>query len=184
MKKSKKNYAIIVLVVLLLAIAIGYAAFSSTLTINGTAIGTGSWDVKFTETGLYGSDGTTTADIAYGSATIGDEGTTITATVNLKYPGDGVLLKAVVKNAGKTDAVLKKFTITGADNDLEVTKATSGPADGETLAANGGTCTATFLVKWKTDSTATDLGKKTFTIKYEYEQNPAPVNFTGTPSHT
>ena len=50
MKKSKKSSAIIILIVLLLSIAIGYAAFSSNLTINGTAIGTGSWDVKFTDT--------------------------------------------------------------------------------------------------------------------------------------
>ena len=70
MKKSKKNSAIIVLIVLLLAIAIGYAAFSSTLTINGTATGTGSWDVKFTDTALLQADGTSPADSKYGSATM------------------------------------------------------------------------------------------------------------------
>lgn len=187
MKKSKKNSAIIVLIVLLLALAIGYAAFSSTLTINGTATGTGSWDVKFTSTGLFAADGTTPADAKYGSATIGKttvDGDTITAEVNLAYPGDGVLLKAVVTNSGKTAAKLKGFTITGADADLEVTQSGDGPTVDEPLAANGGTCTATFLVKWKTTSTATDLGTKKFTITYEYEQDPAAVEFTGTPSHT
>lgn len=186
MKKSKKNSAIIVLIVLLLALAIGYAAFSSTLTINGTATGTGSWNVKFTEAKLLQSDGTT-EDTTHGSATITtttDASDTITATVNLAYPGDGVLLKAVVTNGGKTAAKLKGFTIKGADADLEVTQSGDGPTVDEPLAANGGTCTATFLVKWKTTSTATDLGTKKFTITYEYEQDPAAVEFTGTPSHT
>ena len=187
MKKTKKNGAIIVLIVLLLALAVGYAAFSSTLTINGTATGTGSWDVKFTDAGLYKADGTTPADSKYGSATIGKttvDGDTITATVNLAYPGDGVLLKAVVTNNGKTEAKLKNFTITNNSADLEVTKADDGPANDEVLAANGGTCTATFLVKWKTDSTATKLDATSFTITYNYSQNPDPVDFTGTPSHT
>lgn len=186
MKKSKKSSAIIILIVLLLSIAIGYAAFSSNLTINGTAIGTGSWDVKFTDTALLAADGTTPAEAKYGSATIGktaNDGDTITATVNLAYPGDGVLLKAVVTNNGKTAAKLKGFTINGADADLEITQEETGPTVNEILAANGGTCTATFLVKWKTDSTATDLGTKSFEITYQYEQEPEPVNFTGTPSH-
>ena len=38
MKKTKRNSLIIVLVVVLLALAIGYAAFSSTLTINGNQV--------------------------------------------------------------------------------------------------------------------------------------------------
>ena len=53
MKKSKKrNYAIIVLLILLIAIAVGYAAFSSELTINGSASTTANWDVEFTDAKL------------------------------------------------------------------------------------------------------------------------------------
>ena len=49
MAKSKKNYLVIVLVVALVSLAVGYAAFSQNLTISGTATGTTTWDVKFTD---------------------------------------------------------------------------------------------------------------------------------------
>ena len=179
MKKSKKSKAIIVLIVLLLALAIGYAAFSSTLTINGTATGTGTWDVKFQSATLKNSEGTT--DSTHGTATIsGSNSETITATINLAYPGDGVILEAVVGNNGNTPAKLEKFSIDGPESeDIEITQA--APSTNEKLPA-GGTCTAQFAIKWKADSTATDLGEQTFTITYEYTQDTTEVNLT--PSHT
>lgn len=186
MKRTKKNNTIIVLIVLLLALSIGYAAFSSTLTINGTATGTGSWDVKFTQATLLAADGTSSADSKYGSASIvttTNEADTVDVAVNLAYPGDGVLLGVAVTNSGKTAAKLKGFTIEGATTDLIIQAADGGPTQNEVLAANGGTCTATFLVKWADDSNLTDLGTKNFKITYQYEQDPEPVNFTGIPQH-
>lgn len=47
MKKTKKNYLIIALIVILLTLAVGYAAFSGTLTISGTATANGTWDIHF-----------------------------------------------------------------------------------------------------------------------------------------
>jgi len=49
MKKTKRNNVLIVLVVLLLALAVGYAAFQQVLTISGTATAAGNWDVKFVD---------------------------------------------------------------------------------------------------------------------------------------
>ena len=46
MKNKKRNYVIVVLVVLLLALAVGYAAFSDTLTISGTANAKGTFDME------------------------------------------------------------------------------------------------------------------------------------------
>ena len=43
---SKKNYFIVMLIVLLLALAVGYAAFSDTLTISGTANASGTFDLQ------------------------------------------------------------------------------------------------------------------------------------------
>ena len=57
MKKSKKGYVIIALIVILIAIAVGYAAFSDTLTISGTATGAGTWSVVFTEAQLLDDTG-------------------------------------------------------------------------------------------------------------------------------
>lgn len=189
MKKSKKNYAIIALVVILIAIAIGYAAFTATLTIKGTVSGTGTWDVHFKSARLVDANGDPVNETEYGKVTLskveanatGND--TITATITLNHPGDGVLLEAVVENSGSIPAKLTDFTIENANDDLEVTKAnTALVPNTEKLASDGGKCTATFLVKWKVDSTATTLKNKTFTITYNYEQDT--TEFTGTPSHT
>lgn len=182
MRKTKKSHVIIVLIVLLLALAIGYAAFSSTLTINGTATGTGTWDVKFKSATLKNAEGET--DSSHGTATIsGSNSETITATINLAYPGDGVILEAVVVNNGNTPAKLvDNLRIDGPESaDVEVIQSSAGPTADEELPA-GGTCTAQFAIKWKADSTATDLGEQTFTITYEYEQNTEEVVLN--PTHT
>lgn len=179
MRKNKKNYVIIVLIVLLLALAIGYAAFSSTLTIDGTVTGTGTWDVKFQSAALKDADGT--ADPKYGTAEVsGDNSETITAEINLAYPGDAVILEAVVINNGNTPAKLENIQITDPESaEIEITE--DAPVVDEVLAP-GGTCTAQFLIKWKADSTVTDLGEQTFTITYEYTQDTTEVNLT--PEHT
>ena len=182
MKKTKKSHAIIILIVLLLALATGYAAFSSTLTINGTAEGTGTWDVHFKSATLKNAEGG--VDSSHGTASLSATTTTndtITATISLAYPGDGVILEAVVENNGNTPAVLKGFNIEGADTDLIITE-TGAPTVDEPLDANGGTCTAQFAVQWNPNSETTDLGEKTFTITYEYEQDTQEVILT--PSHT
>ena len=188
MKKSKKNYAIIALVVILIAIAIGYAAFTATLTIKGTVSGTGTWDVHFKSARLVDANGDPVNETEYGKVTLskveanatGND--TITATITLNHPGDGVLLEAVVENSGSIPAKLTDFTIENANDDLEVTKKVDALVPNtETLASDGGTCTATFLVKWKVDSTATELTNKKFTITYNYTQDT--TEFTGEPSH-
>ena len=69
MKKTKRNSAIIVLLVLIIAIAVGYAAFQTTLTINGTVSSNATWDVKFTDAKLIKGDGTVISNNSLNSAT-------------------------------------------------------------------------------------------------------------------
>lgn len=174
MKKSKKNYAIIALIVILLALAIGYAAFSTQLTINGTVEGTGTWDVHFKSVKLKQADGQD--DTTHGTASFNT--TTATVDVTLAYPGDAVLLEAIVENSGNVPAKLNEFTVTGADKDLIITE-TGAPVKDEQLAANGGTCTSQYVIKWATDSTETSLSK-TFTITFDYKQDTTEINITPT----
>lgn len=172
MKKSKKkNYAIIVLIVLLLALAIGYAAFSATLTINGTATAEATWDVKFTSA---------TLDVAkdHGTATVSADGKTITANITLNYPGDAVKLTAVVTNSGTLPAKLTSFNITNPTN-ADITVTAAQPTTGETLAANGGTCTTEYVIKWAANSEATKISD-TFTVTFNYQQDTTEVNITPT----
>ena len=179
MKKSKKSNAIIILIVLLLALAIGYAAFSSTLTINGTVTASGEWDVRFQSTALKNAEGET--DTSHGTATVGGTNSeTITANITLAYPGDGVLLEAVVVNNGNTPAKLESIDITDpTSSDIIVTE--DVPVVDEDLAV-GATCTAQYFIQWDPNSTATEVDEQTFTVTYTYTQDTEAVDIT--PEHT
>ena len=190
MKKSnKKSRAIIVLVILLLALAVGYAAFQTVLLVDGTATGADvSWNVHFTNaTKLYevANDGSKGAEVTStrGTVTLGTASTsgvshsqTATVTVNLAYPGDEVLLETVIENTGTLDAKLTGFQVTGASNGLIVTSPTNSTitVNSDVIHATNGTCTAQFLVKW--DDTAPSFGDSTnhqqdFDITFTYSQD-------------
>ena len=182
MKKSqKRNYAIIVLIVLLLAMAIGYAVFSSTLTISGTATGSTTWDVRFTNAVLLDASGN--ADTAHG--TVSYTADTVTATgITLSYPGDAVNLRVTITNAGNLPAELTGYTISETNGtngaDITVTPAVAAGTTGEVIAANG-TCTQDFVVKWNANSTH-DSAVKNFTVTFTYQQKTNEVNIA--PAHT
>ena len=184
MKKTRKNSIVIALIVLLLALAVGYAAFSSELTIEGTANALGTWDVKFKSVALKDSEGQT-ANESYGSATItSTEGTKqdkITATINLAYPGDAVMLEATVTNAGNTPAKLTKPVIDGlTSSEITITPAT---VTNEERLEPGEECTIQYAIQWKPDSTVTSIDEQTFTITYEYNQDTTTVDLTPTHTH-
>ena len=87
MKKLRKNSNqkfIALAVVLLLAISIGYAALSTTLSINGTAnIASSSWLVYFTNVEVTGGSVTaTTVPTTSGTST-----TSLTWAVSMDTPG-------------------------------------------------------------------------------------------------
>lgn len=192
MKKSnKKSRAIIVLAILLLALAVGYAAFQTQLLVSGTATGADvRWNVHFTNaTKLYevANDGSKGAEVANtrGTVSLGTASTTgvshsqtATVTVNLDYPGDEVLLETVIENTGTLDAKLTGFQVDGASNGLIVTSPTDDPItiNTDVIHKTNGTCTAQFLVKW--DDTVPSFGASTnhqqaFTITFTYSQDTA-----------
>ena len=195
MKKSnKKNRALIVLVVLLIALAVGYATFQTVLTVSGTATGTFTWNVHFTgDTKLYevtdaGAKGDAITTEARGKVTLGEASTTgqnqaqtATVTVDLKYPGDAVILETVIKNDSTQDAKLTGFNVDGDTNGLIITQPNSATITPNTdkLTAKTGTCTAQFLIKW--DPTADKIGtsgSQTFTIEFTYSQDTTEKSVT------
>ncbi|MBR2009490.1 MAG: hypothetical protein IJ936_05125 [Peptococcaceae bacterium] len=181
MKTKKRNYLIIALIVLLLALAIGYAAFSDSLTISGTANAKGTFDMEFTSAKID----TETAkgiDTANSSATISTDKNTVSVTIkDLAYPGAGTNVTVVAKNNGTVPAKLTGLTFDGIDDaDIEVTFP-DGLAVDEVLQP-GGTCTITFSVKWKKTSELKTEKSLDFSAKLDYSQET--VEFTGTPAHT
>ncbi len=176
MKKSKKNYVLIILVVLLLALAVGYAAFSQLLTLSGTATGTTTWDVKFTDASMNDSN--------HGTADFTDDTVTVNAT--LAYPGDACTVTAEITNEGTLPAKLTKFSLTGTDgtspfSNSDVTvEIPDIETDGTEVIAAGETCPVTIAIKWNTDSEATSVNAS-FKVNFEYLQDTTEVNVS--PNH-
>jgi hypothetical protein len=177
MKKSKKsNYLIVALVVLLLALAVGYAAFSQTLTITGTATAKGSWNVHF-DNFVAPSDDTTSK--------LNTANTELTISTALTQPGDSKEYTVDVVNEGSMTAELTGFTIASTDSTATVSetggtitlgaiKVTISPvsATGTTLAAETGSQTYTITVEWPSsyDTTASVNDELNFSVTLEYAQ--------------
>lgn len=176
MKKSKKNYLIVALIVILLALAVGYAAFTQQLQIIGTATAKGSWDIHFTSESIDVGD-------AENTAVLSNEDHTLTVNVALKKPGDKRTVTVDIVNEGTVDATLKGFTIVAQDGSSQEISATGGVytsgaikmtleqlATGTDLVA-AGSKTYTMTFEWPTDyASETVDDTATFTITFDYEQ--------------
>lgn len=111
-ERGAKIIAVIALLVAVAGLTIGYAAYSSTLTINGTAtVDPADWNVKFAYTSgdrliaeKTGNATETTAPTLTDTAVSGFD-------VVLNAPGDSITYKFSVKNAGTLNATLGTFTM-------------------------------------------------------------------------
>lgn len=130
MDSRNKNILIGGLIAIVLVMAIGYAAFATTLRINGTAKITSSWNVHFdsTKTGGEGvvvkhagiTGGTEPATTKDGQATdVVYSNNNLTATIytGLVQPGDYVEYTFTILNEGslKAKAGTPDLVVTGAD---------------------------------------------------------------------
>lgn len=185
-KKSNQKYLIILLIVFLLALAIGYAAFSDTLTISGTANANGTFDLEFQNATV---DSTVGCDAEGTTATISADKDTLNVVVkDLAYPGAGAKISVDIANVGTIPAKVLSVTptnITGSDN-IKISGLEAITTSHPKIDANG-VCHLTFTVEWDKDSTAeATLAEKTgvsFGLEIEYTQDTTNV-FDGTSSHT
>lgn len=184
-KGTGKKYLIAVLVVFILALAIGYAAFSDTLKITGTANANGTFDLQFQNVTV---DSVVGANVAGTTAKISDDKNTLTVAVkDLAYPGAGAQFTVEIANVGTVPAKVNSVTptnITGSDNikikGLDVITANHPVIDSE------GICTLTFTVVWDPDATGnlTDKEKTGISFNLEINYTQATKNvFNGEASH-
>ena len=181
---SKKSTILVIFLVLLLALAIGYAAFSDRLTISGTANASGKFDLEFTDaSGLVTAKG---VDTDATKATVSADKNTLDVTVkDLSYPGAGAQFKAVIKNVGTVPAKVKAVTptnITGKDA-IKITGLDVITTSHPTIDVNG-TCEINFTVEWDAtkDLTNPDGDDVSFSLVIDYEQDTEA--FSGTASHS
>ena len=185
-KSSNKKYLIILLIVFLLALAVGYAAFSDTLTIAGTANANGTFDLEFQNAVVDSAIG---CDVDGTTATISADKDKLNVVVkDLAYPGAGAQFSVDIVNVGSIPAKVLSVTptnITGSDN-IKISGLDAITTAHPTIDANG-VCSLTFTVEWDADSTAElTADEKTgisFGLEIEYTQDTTDL-FTGTPSHT
>lgn len=106
--KEMKILVVAALIISIVAIGIGFAAFSENLTINGSAsVQTSTWKVKFSELGTATLTGTA-SEVT--KPTLSD--TTIeTYNATFKTPGDSVSYKIKVSNTGSYNAKITTATI-------------------------------------------------------------------------
>ncbi len=170
MRNNHKSTMIAMLLGALVVMAVAYAAFSTALTINGTATISSSWNVQFDSTKTSGTGVIeVTKGLSTGTAPSGgtisysDGNTKATLGATLYQPGDTVVYTLTVKNTGSLAATLGTPTMTATSGGScsgsgtsTVCTSTAGHVEftisnfsKTSLAATNGTATINVTAKFK-----------------------------------
>ena len=198
-ERDKRNYLIIALCAILVIMGVGYASFSSLLTINGTANISNSWCVGFDNTktsdlqitkGL--STGTTpTGSMSYSGTACGTNLVPTSSLVAHFYqPGDQIEYTLTITNKSTVTAAIKSILVDNESVTSNTTKKKGNityvvemPAD-TTLDVNEST-TMKVIAKFQneTDVTGNVNGEtQTIEVKINAEQDDGNGGFTPTPA--
>ena len=162
--RTGRNYIIAGLCMMLVIMAVGYAAFQSQLKISGTSNIASNFIVKITDIESSVVSGTPTDAEA-------PSHTDLTATfhTNLVSPGDSMKYEIRIENQGNIDAVLKTITKTDTSNSAILFE-TSGVNEGDELKA--GESTTMIVTVTYNPAVTTQPGDLNSDLKVElgYEQ--------------
>lgn len=175
--KDSKNLIIGMLCAVVCVMAVAYAGFSTSLTINGTASVTSNWNVAITnvscttQAAAGGQTGQVAEEVGSHTATV--------ATFKMEFvqPGDEATCVITVSNTGSIPAKLNSILATPTGEGpitFTVTPTTADLASRATLAATTGT--ETITVKGVFDSSTTTNQKdatKSITVALGYVQATA-----------
>ena len=165
---SKRQRSIVLgsLIGIMILMAIGYAAFSSQLQINGTSNISSNWDIRITNITSSLSGGASNAtEPTYDN----ENGLTASFSTNLTSPGDYAEYTVEVSNLGDIDATLTNIEISDSNNPAIVFE-TSGIEEGDNL-LQGAKDELIVKVSYS-DSVTSDPENKTsnITVTLIYEQ--------------
>lgn len=172
--RSSKSKIIVGVIAFFLVLSVGYALFSRSLNLSGTAKAEGSFDIifdrveKITEEGSKGATATIEETKKHNLEVVVPE---------LQYPGAYASVDTVIKNVGSVDAVLKGIIVKDVNgneinvdelssDDIEVTF--TGVAKNEVMKPNDEK-KITLMFKWKRES-VNPSSSVTFEITMQYEQ--------------
>ena len=177
MEAKHKNVLIGALLAVVFVMAVGYAAFAQTLTINGSAEITSTWDVQMTSIETTGHTGTG-SDVPYASGTAEDgtrlvNGSTATFKANLLSPSDSVTYTVTIHNGGTINAEVDSISFLQGPNTGAMTYTYTGINEGDVLNAGEDktfTVTVTYNSTVTTQPDPEDLSNSlTMTIDYVQE---------------
>ena len=161
MNKDKRLTILIILIVSLSLVGIGiaFAAFSQTLTINGSAeVEASSWQVVFEGmTNVNTIDAPTTSGTAseVTHPTIKNNSTEIsTYSLSLKTPGDSITYNFKIHNKGDFAANLSSLTISGVNRPASPVSGASLVTDSSIATANASTLAVIEYKFYYTDNNA------------------------------
>ncbi len=162
-KLSKQNKIIVGVLSLFLILIVGYAIFSESINIGGTASASGDFNIIFNSVGTIKEEGSSGA-----TATISSNKKSLTVMVpKLEYPSAYVEVPVVIKNAGSVTAKIVGIETVGLDTtDIKVTY--SGIAQNDRIAANEEK-NIKIKVTWDSASN-TVVDSLTFSVSINYEQ--------------
>lgn len=150
---------------------VAYAAFATTLNINGTTSVAGNWDVhidSITPTLNAGASDKV-------SPTVGSDGLSATFNTDFDYPGASASYDVVITNHGTINAevsTIPSVATVNAAEPVDIDYAINGPSVGDQLGA-GQSVHATVTVRWKSGSTINPTTvSKGATFSYGYIQSP------------
>lgn len=173
-RRIRRNHFYFVIILILFAsIGVGYAALTTSLTINGTTqITSAKWDVHFANVTKGGNS------VGAASATISDDKTTLTVSgITLSSPGAEYEVYVNVVNAGTIDANLYSIIKSGLSPaqqqylSYNVTYAFNEQIKSNDLLKAGSSETLRISIKYNDNkalapSTSQSIGTMTFKLNY------------------
>ena len=164
---EKKNLVMVCLCAAIAIMAVAYAAFSTTLTVDGTIEATGEFAVEYVETGTAVGQQTPTGTI------VKDSATGATLAVKLYTPGDVVTCTIDVENTGNLAAKLVGGHVISNDLTGNTTPIAVTATSPKTQLAAGATDTITVTVKynWTAETQPTSGTSANFKITSSYTQD-------------
>ena len=163
-KRSKINFLVLFLGIIILIMSIGYAIFEEQLNITGLISGNSRFKVYFIDAWIE--------DASRGTAIINTENGAdrVTYNVTLNYPGDKVLIGTKIKNESTVPVKLNDFLITKNDenSDIKIRYISLDP-NTEVMQENE-ICDYEFVVEWNENSSNVNPETVTCEISLDYEQ--------------
>ncbi len=197
-KTKQKNIFIISLLAIVLIMAVGYAAFATNLTVNGTASISSNWCIGFDSTKTtdyvasktHSTGDTPTGSISFsGNACQTNYKTNASLVANFKQPGDKIEYTLTIANKGSLAAAIESILVdnNNVTSNQTITKGNvkytiEMPLD--TSLAENETTTMQITAEFQNDTNISTSSTSTETISVQINatQDDGSGGFTPTPA--